>query len=137
MFYPAKVEQVGDRYNISFRDIPEAIRCTDYSVQVPKLAEEVLLTAIASYFADRRPVSLPSLVQQGEILAKVSMTVFAKILLLNAMIEQNISNIELAYRLNLSQHDIEQLLSPHQETEIEHIDQALTALGKRLAMTTV
>ena len=137
MFYPAKVEQVGDRCNISFRDIPEAIRCADYRVQVSKLAEEVLLTAIASYFEDRRPVNLPSNIEAGEVLVEISATVFAKILLLNAMIEQKNSNAELAYRLNLTQHDIEQLLNPHQETEIEYIAQALAALGKRLAMTTV
>jgi hypothetical protein len=29
VFYPAKFEQEGQAYNVSFRDIPEAITCGD------------------------------------------------------------------------------------------------------------
>lgn len=137
MFYPAKIEQVGHRYNISFRDIPEAVTYTDCHEQTLKLAQDALLAAVVEYFKDQRQVSLPSEAQQGEVLITLPASVFAKVLLLNAMIEQNLSNTDLAQRLHLKVQDIQHMLSLEHETEIEQIAQALAVLGKKLALTTI
>lgn len=136
MFYPAQFEQIGERYNISFRDIPEAITCAEQRDQAPKMAEAAILSALGGYFTDRRQIQLPSQALEGEILIAIPMSVFAKVLLLNAMIEQNISNVDLAKRINIQQQEMQHILSLHHSTPIDRIELALAALGKQLAMTT-
>ena len=135
MFYPAKLTKENDGgYTVTFRDIPEAITCGNDLQDALDMAQDALITSMDFYFEDRRKVPLPSKAQKGEHLIDLPTSVFAKILLLNEMIEQNISNVELAKRINVKPQEIQRIINLNHTTKIDTISKALSALGKNLEL---
>ena len=137
MFYPAKFEQEGQCYNVTFRDIPEAITCGDDYDDAIQMAQDALLTAMDFYFEDHRAVPLPSAAQENEVLVALPASVYAKVLLLNEMIAQNISNVELAKRIDVKPQEIQRITNLEHTTKIDTVVRALKALGKQLQISIV
>ncbi|KAE9528448.1 type II toxin-antitoxin system HicB family antitoxin [Testudinibacter aquarius] len=135
MFYPAKFDKEGGGYNVTFRDIPEAITCGDDLDDAFFMAKDALLTAMDFYFEDHRAVPSPSAVQQGEYLIELPLSVAAKVLLLNEMIAQNISNVELARRIKVKPQEMQRITNLNHTTKIDTIGRAFSALGKKLNLS--
>lgn len=131
MLYPAKFEKEGNSYNITFRDIPEAITCGDDWDDALVMAQDALMTSMDFYFEDHRPVPMPSPAQDDEVLIELPVSVFAKVLLLNEMIEQNISNVELAKRIHVKPQEVQRITNLEHNTKIDTVARALKALGKQ------
>ena len=68
VFYPAKFEQEGQAYNVSFRDIPEAMTCGDDWDDALQMAKDALFTSVDFYREEDRLLPPPSECQEGEIL---------------------------------------------------------------------
>ena len=68
VFYPAKFEQEGQAYNVSFRDIPEAITCGDDWDDALQMAKDALFTSMDFYREEDRTLPPPSECQEGEIM---------------------------------------------------------------------
>ena len=68
VFYPAKFEQEGQAYNVSFRDIPEAITWGDDWDDALQMAKDALFTSVDFYLEEDRLLPSPSECQEGEIL---------------------------------------------------------------------
>ena len=68
VFYPAKFEQEGQAYNVSFQDIPEAITCGDNFEDALQMAKDALFTSVDFYREDDRILPPPSECQEGEIM---------------------------------------------------------------------
>lgn len=68
VFYPAKFEQEGQAYNVSFRDIPEAMTCGDDWDDALQMAKDALFTSMDFYLEEGRSLPSPSECQEGEIL---------------------------------------------------------------------
>ena len=68
VFYPAKFEQEGQAYNVSFRDIPEAITCGDDWDDALQMAKDALFTSVDFYREEDRTLPPPSECQEGEIM---------------------------------------------------------------------
>ncbi|MBI0114464.1 MULTISPECIES: type II toxin-antitoxin system HicB family antitoxin [unclassified Gilliamella] len=135
MFYPAKFTKEDDGgYTVTFRDIPEAITYGDDLQDALNMAQDALITSMDFYFEDRRKVPLPSKAQKGEYLIDLPVSVFAKVLLLNVMIDQNISNVELAKRINVKPQEVQRIANLNHTTKIDKISKALSALGKTLEL---
>ena len=137
MLYPAIFEKEGIGYNIRFRDIPEAITCGDNYEDAILMAKDALLTSMNFYFEDHRKVPLPSTPKKGDVLIDLPASVFAKVLLLNEMIEQNISNVELAKRIHVKPQEIQRNTNIEHNTKIDTIAKSLAALGKQLKLSAV
>lgn len=137
MFYPASIVKEDDGYTVTFRDIPEAITCGDSLEDALFMAKDTLLISMDFYFEDRRKVPLPSKAKKGEHLIELSPSVFAKLLLLNELIEQGISNVELAKRINVKPQEVQRIVNLEHTTKIDTISKALAALGKRLELRIV
>ena len=91
MYYPAKFtpdNEIGG-FVVTFRDIPEAITQGDTFEDTKIMASDALLTSMYFYFEDNRPVPAPSVAEQGEVLINLPSSTYAKVLLLNALLEQN------------------------------------------------
>ncbi|MGF6299288.1 MULTISPECIES: MarR family transcriptional regulator [Paraburkholderia] len=99
------------------------------------MAADVLLTTMDFYFEDRRTVPAPSHAQKGEELAALPASVSAKVLLLNAMIDQKVTPAELARRLNTSPQAVNRTVD--HAIKIDTIAEALEALGKHLEIAVV
>ena len=68
VFYPAKFEQQGQAYNVSFRDIPEAITCGYNFEDALQMAKDALFTSVDFYRDEDRLLPPPSECQECEIL---------------------------------------------------------------------
>lgn len=133
MYYPVNIEKDGATYMASFPDIPEALTCGDTPEEALAEAHDALLTAFEFYFEDERTVPLPSPVS-GQFVT-VPASVWAKVLLLNEMVAQNVSQVELAKRMNTRKQEVQRIINLGHATKIDTLNQALTALGKQLRLT--
>lgn len=134
MFYPAKLTKEDNGYTVTFRDIPEAITCGDDLQDALSMAQDALITSMDFYFEDHRKVPLPSKAKRGEHLIELPASIFAKVLLLNEMVDQNISNVELAKRINVKPQEVQRIVNLNHTTKIDTISNALSALGKHLEL---
>lgn len=131
MLYPAKFDLEDGCYVVSFRDIPEALT-QGYSLEeATEMAEDALQTAMDFYFEDNRPVPMPSQAEEGEHLIGLPLSVWSKVLLLNTMLEQHISQTELAKRLHKPKQEIQRIVDLGHSTKIDTVIDALKALGKQ------
>lgn len=137
MLYPALIEKDNTGYTVSFRDIPEALTCADTFEKAQIMAADALLTAMDFYFEDNCPVPAPSDLQDGEVLVELPASAWAKILLLNEMLAQNISNSELARRLDTRPQDVQRIVNLKHSTKIDTISAAAKRLGKELRIQMV
>jgi antitoxin HicB len=135
--YPALFEPDGDGFCVSFRDIPEALTSGDTLEEARAMAGDALLTAMDFYFEDKRPVPAPSKAKRGEELVALPASVSAKVLLLNAMLEQKVTPSDLARRLGTSPQVVNRIVDIKHATKIDTIAEALEALGKRLELAVV
>ncbi|HEY1213151.1 MAG TPA: type II toxin-antitoxin system HicB family antitoxin [Bryobacteraceae bacterium] len=85
--YPARFEPVeGGRFVVRFRDVPEAITQGETIEEALVMAADVLATVMDFYFEDRRPVPIPSEVEEGEELVALSVSMSDKVLAFNRLL---------------------------------------------------
>jgi len=133
--YPALIESGDGGFTVSFRDIPEALTCGDTLEDARAMAADALLTAMDFYFEDRRPVPPPSTSKTGEELVSLPASAWAKILLLNAMLEQQITPAELARRMDVRPQEVTRIMDLGHSTKIDTIEKALAALEHQLCLS--
>ena len=136
MFYPAifTPEKEGG-FSVSFKDIPEALTCADTLEDAKEMAKYALITAMEFYFEGRRKVPLPSEAQKDELLIELPDSIFTKVLLLNEMVEQEISNADLARKINVKPQEVQRIVDLSHNTKIDTISKALQSLGKNLVIS--
>ena len=132
--YPARIQPDDAGFMVSFRDIPEALTSGATRDEALAMAGEALATAMDFYFEDRRLVPLPSRIRRGEVGISLPASLFAKVLLPNAMLEQQITPSALARKLHTTPQTVNRIVDLRHATKIDTIDQALGALGKRLEL---
>jgi antitoxin HicB len=133
MDYPARLEPADEGgFVVTFRDIPEAITQGDDETEALALAKDALITAMDFYFEDKRPVPLPSRLQEDECAIALPPSVASKVLLLNEMVQQKVTASELARRMGTIPQEVNRLIDLSHTSKIDRIAQALEALGKRL-----
>jgi antitoxin HicB len=131
--YPAKLaaDKRGN-VTVSFRDIPEAL--TDGPDRQTAVIEAVdaLIAALAGYMAEHRSIPKPSRNRSGEYLISLPPLVAAKLALYQSMMEQGMSRVALAKKLQLTESAIRRLLNLDHRSHIGQVDAALAVVGKRL-----
>lgn len=138
MRFPARFEPAEEGgYVVTFRDIPEAMTQGEDDQDAMVMAEDVLISAMDFYFDDRRPVPAPSKLQPGEKYVELPASVSAKVILLNEMLKQKVTNTELARRLDTTPQEVNRIASLKHSTKIDTLSNALKVLGKRLELKAV
>lgn len=132
MYYPVTLTPDTDGFCVTFRDIPEAISQGDTTDEALAMAKDALTVAMEFYFEDNRPVPMPSTAQDGEHLVGLAPSVWAKVLLLNEMLAQNVSQAELAKRMGIIPQKVTRLVDLSHTTKIDTLAQAFDKLGKHL-----
>jgi len=135
MRYPATftpAEEGG--FIVTFRDIPEALTQGDDMADAAANAIDALATAMEFYFEDDRSVPMPSAPQAGEALVELPASVAAKVLLLNEMLAQRITQAELARRMHTRPQDVQRVVDLGHATKIDTIAAAFRALGRHLEL---
>ncbi len=134
LIYPAIFERDGKGFFVRFPDIPEALTQAETREEALDMAADALLTAMDFYFEDKRKVPMPSAVKRGQAGVSLPASVSAKVLLLNAMIDQHVSAAELARKLHTSPQSVTRLVDLTHTSKIDAIADALRAIGKRLTI---
>lgn len=137
MLYPAIFTKEVNGYSVIFRDIPEAITCGDDWEDAMFMAKDALITALDFYFEDQRTVPPPSSAQADDVLIELPASLYAKVLLLNEMVKQKISNVELARRIDVRPQEMQRITNLNHPTKIDTIAKSLSALGKQLILEVV
>lgn len=96
------------------------------------MAQDALMVAMEFYFEDNRAVPMPSQAQDGEHLVSLPPSVWVKVLLLNEMIAQNVSQAELAKRMGIVPQSLTRLVDLSHTTKIDTLANAFAKLGKQL-----
>ena len=137
MRFPANIEPDGDGWMVSFPDIPEALTGDTTREGAVAMARDALITALDFYFDDRRAVPTPSKPKKGQDLIELPASLAAKVLLLNAMVEQKVRPVDLAEKLGTTRQEVNRLTDLRHATKIDSISAALGVLGKRLELQAV
>jgi len=138
LFYPARFEPAHEGgYVVTFRDIPEAITQGETMEEAMEMAADVLVSSMDFYVEDRRPVPMPSKAKRGETMVELPPSAAAKVLLLNELIAQDVSNAELARRLHTSPQTVQRIVDLGHQTKIDTLAHALQCLGRNLEIRVV
>ncbi|MCL2872437.1 MAG: type II toxin-antitoxin system HicB family antitoxin [Betaproteobacteria bacterium] len=132
MRYPVIITKDGDGFMAKFPDIPEALTGDDTYEETLVMAEDALVTAMDFYFEDRRPVPMPSKPARGQETVELPASVATKVLLLNEILSQKITYVELARRIGIRPQEVQRLVDLGYTSKIDLIEKAFHALGKRL-----
>jgi antitoxin HicB len=135
--YPVNLKKDGKFFLVTFPDIPEAITQGDNREHALEMAAEALESAMEFYFEDRRAVPEPSAAKRGQPLVELPVSVAAKVLLLNEMIQQKVRPAELARRLKTTPQEVNRLTNIRHTSRIDGIAGAMKALGKTLEIRAV
>lgn len=130
--YPARLDKTRAGYVVSFRDIPEALTEGKNRKDALAMAADALATAIDFYFEDRREVPSPSRPRKGEVIVELPASLSAKVLLLNVMLQDQVTPAALARKLNASPQAVTRIVDLRHPTKIDTIASALNVLGKKL-----
>lgn len=134
MYYPVAIEQDGDAYLVTFPDIPEAITSGETVGEALAMAADALVTAFEFYFEDDNPIPMPSARAKGQRVVEVPPSVWAKVLLLNAILEEGVTRAELARRIGIKRQEMNRVVNLGHTTKIDTIAKGLAALGRHLSM---
>jgi antitoxin HicB len=135
--YPVNLKKDGKFILATFPDIPEAITQGDNREHALEMAAEALESAMEFYFQDRRAVPEPSAAKRGQPLVELPVSVAAKVLLLNEMIQQKVRPAELARRLKTTPQEVNRLTNIRHTSRIDGIAGAMKALGKTLEIRAI
>lgn len=100
MRYPVTLTPAPEGgYMVSFVDIPEALTQGETVAEAMEAAKDALLTAFDFYFEDNELIPLPSPLNSHDHFIEVPLSVASKVLLLNAFLQSEITQQELARRI--------------------------------------
>lgn len=131
--YPVKLTPDDNgTFLVTFPDVPEAITAGDDEADALVQGLDALEAAFEIYFAEKRPIPLPSKAKRGQRFVRLPVLTAAKVLLANEMLEQKVRKSDLAKKLHCNQVQVDRLLKMNHSTRIESVESALGALGKYL-----
>jgi len=141
MLYPAQFikDKDSDFYVVIFPEIPEALTQGKTIEEAKIYAQDALITALDFYFEDNRPIPLPperELMEDEEYIS-LPLSVWAKVLLLNTMLEQKVNQSDLAKRLHKPRQEVQRIINLEHTTKIDTIVDALHALGKETKLSLI
>jgi antitoxin HicB len=133
--FPARFEMDdGGGYFVSFRDIPEALTQGATLEEARDAARDALVTAMDFYIEDNRRVPEASPAEVGEELIELPLSVSAKVMLLNEMLEKRIKAADLARAMHIKPQEVTRIMDLHHATKIDTLARAFAAVGRTLEL---
>jgi antitoxin HicB len=130
--YPSTLIADEDgRLVVAFPDVRGAATDGADDAEAIANASDSLIAALIGHVARRQPIQRPS-PARGRSTVSLPPLVAAKLTLYSAMLEQQVTNADLADRLGKSESEVRRLLDLDHRSEIGQIEVALAELGKRL-----
>jgi antitoxin HicB len=98
------------------------------------MAEDALVAILAAHVRQGEAIPAPSAARPGQHLVPVPPLVAAKLALYTAMLDQGVSNAQLAGRLEVSEEAVGRLLDPDYRSHLTPVMNALHAVGRALVV---
>ena len=121
---------------VTFPDIPEAVTFGDDEDDALLRAVDALESMLAAKMVDREDIPTPSSTDDSPYVRLSALTT-AKVLLYQAMKQQNIRKAELARKLGWHAPQADRLLDLNHASRLDQIERALAVLGKHLDVSVV
>jgi antitoxin HicB len=136
MRYPVTLtKDDNDTILVTFPDVPDAVTYGDTRDDALNRAADALLTVFDAYMKDRREIPAPS-ERRGESVELPALE-SSKIELYRAMRADNVGKAELARRLDWHLPQVDRVLNVHHGSQIDQLEAAFSALGKKLVVTVI
>ncbi len=136
--YPCDLTPDADGWFVAtFPDVPEAVTGGPDRTVALKMAADALAVALSGYLQNSRDVPPPGTPVEQQELVAVPTVVAAKLALYSAMKEQQVTKVELARRLNISEAAVRRLVNPDHRSHIGQVNKALAAVGCSLVVEVV
>lgn len=117
------------------RDLPELSSYGDDEQHAMAEAVDAIETTLSIYVDQRRAIPEASAAKAGERVVHLPAVTVAKIVLWNTMVERGMRKADLCRLLSLHQAQGDRLVDFLHSTKMESLENALAALGKRLAVS--
>jgi antitoxin HicB len=134
MQYAIKLEDLGDEFMATCRDVPEFATVGDDVEAVLLNAVEAMEVALSGYVDDKRAIPVPTKAKRDEELVALPVLAVAKLGLYSALLEQGVSKSRLARLLGVHPPSVDRLLDLTHGSKIETIEHALSLLGRRMVL---
>ncbi|EJO29604.1 type II toxin-antitoxin system HicB family antitoxin [Achromobacter marplatensis] len=115
---------------IQYPDLPEGASVSEGERDLQANAAEGLEAVLQMYIDARRPIPLPTAVEDGSVTLGALTT--AKVFLSNEMVRQGVRKTELARRLGIHNPQVDRLLDLAHSSKLEAMEAAFRELGRRL-----
>src|SRR5215467_15940857 len=119
---------------VTFVDIPEAITQGDNVPEALHQAADCLEEAIAGRIRRRDAIPEPSPVQAGHYAVAVPAQTAAKAALYMALCQRQLTQVELAARLQCDEKEVRRLLDPRHASQLSRLEAALALLGQQIVI---
>ena len=116
-------------FSVSFPDFPEAHTQGDTEDEAFAMAVDCLHAAIEWRLEDKDEIPRPGRLRANQVSIPVSLDLAPKLALFEIMREQNISNVKLAEKLNVSEVVVRRMLDPKHQSKPGQYVRALEVLG--------
>ncbi len=123
-----------EAYTVTFPDVNGCNTGGWTWAEAVEMAIDALEVALSFYVDEGKDVPEPSPPAEGQAMIPVPPLPAAKLSLYTAMREQGVSSAELANRLEVGESDIRHMVDLTHRTPIRHVEIALLALGRALAL---
>ena len=134
--YPARLEsELNGRYTVTFPDLPDAITQGEDRDDAIEMAADCLAETIGARIVERNDIPAPSPLRRGQVRVAVPVHVAVKAALYVAMKQEGVSMSALARTLKGQHVQVRRLLDPGQASSIRRIDQARSAIGRKVCVT--
>lgn len=131
--YPVKLTKAygkGEKgYTVTFSDVPEAITEGDDRAEALENAVEALEVALSFYVDAGKALPRPS-AAHGRSTVRPRLIAALKLLIYSQMKARRLRKSDLKRMLSISSAAVERLLDLNHDSRLDHIEDALHALGK-------
>ena len=134
--YPATLtpEVQDGGFVVTFVDVPEAITQGDGVPEALHQAADCLEEAIAGRIRRRADIPEPSPVQAGQYAVAVPAQTATKAALYVALRQRQLTQVELAARLQCDEKEVRRLLDPRHASKLSRLEAALALLGQQIVI---
>jgi antitoxin HicB len=132
--YPYLTEIQNGVTLVEFPDVPGALTEVREGENSEEIVLDCLVAALGGYIAGKLVPPAPSETLGGRYVT-LDLVTSAKLALAMAMAEQQVSNVDLARRLNVTEKVVRRMLDPDHRCRIDRLENALGQLGLELELT--
>ena len=119
---------------VTFVDVPDVITQGDDVPEALQQAADCLEEAMAGRLRRRADIPEPSPVQAGQYAVAVPAQTAAKAALYVALRQRQLTQVELAARLQCDEKEVRRLLDPRHASKLSRLEAALALLGQQIVI---